>query len=76
MCATVKRNDPGMRRFLQYLAMHTWVVVVIRDAKTGKIVTQTPKNQMWLNREKSVLDCCVGGWTEHFGFDKFAKLEL
>ena len=55
MCATVKRNDPEMRRFLQYLAMHTWVVVVIWDAKTGKIVTQTPKNQMWLNREKSGL---------------------
>ena len=56
MCANVKRNDPAMRRFLQYSAIHnSRAIVVIRDAKTGKILTQPPKNQMWLSREKSGL---------------------
>lgn len=54
MCANIKRNDPATRRFLQYLAMQTSkVLVLIRDAKTGKILTSPPDDELWLNREKS-----------------------
>ena len=54
MCANIKRNDPVTRRFLQYLAMQTSkVLVLIRDAKTGKILTSPPDDELWLNRNKS-----------------------
>lgn len=54
MCANIKRNDPATRRFLQYLAMQTSkVLVLIRDAKTGKILSSPPDDELWLNREKS-----------------------
>lgn len=40
MCANIKRNDPVTRRFLQYLTMKsTKVLVLIRDAKTSKILS-------------------------------------
>jgi len=54
MCANINRNDPAMRRFCQYIAMKSSaVVVVIRDAKTGRIVFQPPSDQFWLTRVKS-----------------------
>lgn len=54
MCANIKRNDPATRRFLQYLAMQTSkVLVLIRDAKTGKILSSPPDDELWLSREKS-----------------------
>lgn len=46
MCANVNRNDPVMRRFCQYIAMKSSsIVVVIRDAKTGRIVFQPPQKR-------------------------------
>ena len=54
MCANIKRNDPATRRFLQYLAMQTSkVLVLVRDAKTGRILTSPPDDELWLTREKS-----------------------
>jgi hypothetical protein len=42
-----------MRRFLQYLFMQTsQVLVLIRDAKTGRIISEPPKDELWLTREK------------------------
>lgn len=46
-----------MRRFCQYIAMKSSsVVVVIRDAKTTRIVFQPPQNERWLTREKSSME--------------------
>ncbi|KAK4693776.1 hypothetical protein P7C71_g3680, partial [Lecanoromycetidae sp. Uapishka_2] len=54
MCANINRNDPVMRRFCQYIAMKSSsIVVVIRDAKTGRIVFQPPRDELWLTRKKS-----------------------
>lgn len=54
ICANIRRNDPATRRFLQYLAMQTSkVLVLIRDAKTGKILTSPPDDELWLNRDKA-----------------------
>lgn len=56
MCANINRNDPTSRRFLQYLTMQsTKVLVLIRDAKTSKIVSSPPDDQLWQYREKSGL---------------------
>lgn len=56
LCANVQRNDPVTRRFLQYLIMQSSrVVVLIRDAKTSKILSSPPQEQRWLNREKAGL---------------------
>ena len=56
MCCHIKRNDPASRRFCQYLSMQSSrVVVLIRDAKTGKILVkppEKPENQTWLVRTK------------------------
>ena len=54
MCANIKRNDPVSRRFLQYLSMKSnKVVILIRDAKTSKILRSPPDDELWLNRHKS-----------------------
>lgn len=56
MCANIKRNDPAARRFLQYLTMESSrLVVLIRDAKTSKILSSPPSEELWLNREKAGL---------------------
>lgn len=56
MCANIKRNDPATRRFLQYLTMEsTRLVVLIRDAKTSKILSSPPSEELWLSREKAGL---------------------
>ena len=79
ICANVRRNDPAMRRFLQYLVMHTSrVVVLIRDAKTSRIITQPPKAQLWLSREKSGLGrASKNEWTtvSEVGPSFFQKME-
>lgn len=49
-------NDPVSRRFIQYLAMQACrLVVLVRDAKTGKIIVEPPEDQLWLIREKAGL---------------------
>lgn len=54
MCGHIKRDDPVSRRFIQYLANETWEIrALVRDRKTGRILIQPPKDEMWLLREKS-----------------------
>ena len=54
VCAHVKRNDPASRRFIQYLSMQTnRMLILVRDAKTGRIILNPPEEDLWLLREKS-----------------------
>lgn len=47
----IKRNDPVSRRFVQYLSMQTrYVCLMVRDAKTGKILVRPPEEHNWLVR--------------------------
>lgn len=52
----MRRNDSVTRRFLQYLTMRTGeVLVLVRDGKTGKIVTAPEKEHLWTMRRKEGL---------------------
>jgi hypothetical protein len=54
VCAYMKRNDPVSRRFIQYLVMHPRNgLILVRDAKTGKIITGPPEEHLWLARRKA-----------------------
>lgn len=54
MCAHLNRDDPTSRRFLQYISAETHrVVVLVRDAKTGRILKTPPPEHLWLVRTKS-----------------------
>ncbi|KAM5360707.1 hypothetical protein ACJZ2D_013585 [Fusarium nematophilum] len=49
----MKRNDPVTRRFLQYLVMRTGeLLVLVRDGKTGRVITAPPEEQLWTYRKK------------------------
>ncbi|PIA96173.1 hypothetical protein CB0940_10666 [Cercospora beticola] len=51
ICAHIKRNDPVSRRFIQYLMLFTSeLCILVRDAKTGHIILQPPKEEQWLAR--------------------------
>ncbi|KAH7339212.1 hypothetical protein BKA66DRAFT_581855, partial [Pyrenochaeta sp. MPI-SDFR-AT-0127] len=53
ICGHIKRDDPVSRRFIQYLSMETWEIrALVRDCKTGRILIQPPKEELWLLREK------------------------
>lgn len=55
-CAHMKRSDPVTRRFIQYIAMKTsFVCILVRDGKTGRIIQQPPDSQLWLLRHKAGL---------------------
>ncbi|KAL8721649.1 MAG: hypothetical protein Q9225_001698 [Loekoesia sp. 1 TL-2023] len=79
MCANMKRNDPITRRFLQYLVMQSSrVVVLIRDAKTSKILHTPPTDQRWLHREKNGIGrASKNAWTvtAEVGQTFFEKME-
>ena len=52
----IKRNDPVSRRFVQYLAMYAGhIQLLVRDAKTGRILVEPPEEHRWLVREKGGL---------------------
>ncbi|MCJ1399001.1 hypothetical protein MMC11_002203 [Xylographa trunciseda] len=54
ICAHVKRNDAASRRFIQYLSMQTnRILLLVRDAKTGRIISKPPEKDLWLLRGKS-----------------------
>ncbi|MCJ1393917.1 hypothetical protein MMC18_006793 [Xylographa bjoerkii] len=54
ICAHVKRNDAASRRFIQYLSMQpSRMLLLVRDAKTGQIISKPPEEDLWLLREKS-----------------------
>lgn len=49
----MRRDDPVTRRFIQYVAMQSCrMTIVVRDAKTGKIVAKPPDEAAWLIRER------------------------
>ncbi|KAF2808929.1 uncharacterized protein BDZ99DRAFT_444814 [Mytilinidion resinicola] len=53
ICGHVKRNDAASRRLIQYLSMETsQVIVLVRDARTGRVLVTPPDDQLWLVREK------------------------
>ncbi|CAH0052439.1 unnamed protein product [Clonostachys solani] len=50
----MKRNDPVTRRFLQYMVMRAGeVMVLVRDGKTGRVMTAPPEEHLWTYRQKS-----------------------
>ncbi|PTB63083.1 hypothetical protein BBK36DRAFT_1182780 [Trichoderma citrinoviride] len=50
----MKRGDPVTRRFLQYLTMRTGeLLVLVRDGKTGRVITAPPEEHLWTYRSKS-----------------------
>jgi hypothetical protein len=52
----MKRNDPITRRFLQYLLMRTGeLLILVRDGKTGRVITAPPKEHLWTYRKKQGL---------------------
>ena len=52
----MKRNDPITRRFLQYLLMRTGeLLIMVRDGKTGRVITAPPDKQLWTYRKKQGL---------------------
>ena len=56
MCAHIKRDDQVSRRLVQYLSMQTHeLLVLVRDADTGRLLITPPEEERWLMREKSGL---------------------
>ncbi|KAK3628529.1 hypothetical protein LTR56_018574 [Elasticomyces elasticus] len=50
--AHIKRNDPVSQRLVQYLAMRTHVLaMMVRDAKTGRVIVKPPEEECWLSRD-------------------------
>lgn len=51
----MKRSNPVTRRFLQYLTMRSGevqVLVLLRDGKTGRVITAPPDKHLWTYRRK------------------------
>lgn len=60
IAAHVKRNDQASRRLIRYLSMQTHrVLLLVRDAKTGRILISPPEDELWLIRRKSGLGRAV-----------------
>ncbi|KAI1105673.1 hypothetical protein F4804DRAFT_303681 [Jackrogersella minutella] len=52
----MRRNDSVTRRFLQYCAMRTGeLLLLVRDGKTGKIITAPEEENLWTVRHKEGL---------------------
>ena len=52
----MKRNDPVTRRFLQYLKLRAGdLLVLVRDGKTGRVITAPPDEHLWTYRKKQGL---------------------
>lgn len=53
MAVHMKRSDPVTRRFLQYLLMRTGELsILVRDGKTGRVMTAPPEEHLWTYRMK------------------------
>ena len=80
IAAHVDRNDPVSRRFIRYLSMQTHrVLLLVRDAKTGRILLTPPKEELWLVREKAGIGrASKNEWTvtHKVGFELFEQLEV
>jgi len=49
----MKRNDSVTRRFIQYCIMRAGeLLIMVRDGKTGQIITSPSPDQLWTWREK------------------------
>ncbi|UZP45173.1 hypothetical protein NXS19_012985 [Fusarium pseudograminearum] len=60
LVGNMKRNDPVTRRFIQYLLMRAGeVLVMVRDGKTGRVITAPPKEHLWTFRRKAGLGRAV-----------------
>ncbi|KAI9649174.1 hypothetical protein NHQ30_001742 [Ciborinia camelliae] len=56
ICAHIKRDHQASRRFIQYLSMQSHrLVLLVRDAESGKLLVKPPEEERWLWREKSGL---------------------
>ncbi|KLP12023.1 uncharacterized protein FFB20_09282 [Fusarium fujikuroi] len=56
LVGNMKRNDPVTRRFLQYLLMRRGeVLVMVRDGKTGRVITAPNDEHLWTYRKKQGL---------------------
>jgi hypothetical protein len=56
ICGHIKRDDPVSRRLIQYLAMQSHLIVLlVRDAESGRLLVKPDEDQRWLPREKSGL---------------------
>ncbi|KAH7142034.1 hypothetical protein EDB81DRAFT_948268 [Dactylonectria macrodidyma] len=56
MAVHMKRSDPVTRRFLQYLMMRPGeTLVLVRDGKTGRVITAPPEEHLWTYRIKQGL---------------------
>ncbi|KAG4026378.1 hypothetical protein MFRU_041g00230 [Monilinia fructicola] len=60
ICAHIKRDDQASRRFIQYLSMQSHrLVLLVRDAESGRLLVKPPEEERWLWREKSGLGRAV-----------------
>jgi hypothetical protein len=51
VCAHMKRNDPISRRFISYVSMQSSrLLILVRDPKSGRIITKPPDDDLWLVR--------------------------
>jgi hypothetical protein len=66
MIGHMKRDDPIARRFLHYLLMRRGeVLVLVRDGKTGHVLTAPPNEHLWTVRAKIGLGrASKNEWTE------------
>jgi hypothetical protein len=66
ICGYMKRNDAVSRRFIQYLVMNPrGALILVRDGRTGKIITRPPEEHLWVARRKSGLGRAnKHGWVE------------
>ncbi|KAL6924063.1 hypothetical protein FSST1_001337 [Fusarium sambucinum] len=56
LVGNMKRNDPVTRRFIQYLLLRAGeLLVMVRDGKTGRVITAPDEEQLWTLRRKSGL---------------------
>jgi hypothetical protein len=56
LCAHIKRDDQISRRLVLYLVMQRHkLVLLVRDAESGKILVTPPEDQTWLFRERNAL---------------------
>lgn len=53
ICAHIKRDDASSHRFIQYLSMQSHqLVLLVRDAESGKLLVKPQEEERWLGREK------------------------
>jgi hypothetical protein len=53
MCAYIKRDDQVSRRLIQYLSMQSHqLLVLVRDAESGRLLIKPPEDERWLYRQK------------------------